>query len=157
MLSNGFNQPIQVTWPYSDTETVDMSVSYLWETEELEFLVNMPVDSYIAIGFGSGMFQVDMIGWLAEGQGRCVDYWSTIYITPREDDVQNVESTSAILGGNRMEFTTRRKLDTGDDSEDFLITLGEELNMVWAMKKGDASWGYHDERGEWSINFDFSE
>ena len=37
-----------------------------------------------------------------------------------------------------MTFVTRRKRDTGDSDQDFLVTLGEDLPMMYAYKKGTA-------------------
>ena len=49
-----------------------------------------------------------------------------------------------------MTFLTRRKLDTGDASEDFLVPLDQAIAMSWAYKNS-AQFRKHDERGVWSL------
>ena len=36
----------------------------------------------------------------------------------------------------KMKFVTRRKLDTGDSEQDFLVRLGEKMPMIYGYKKG---------------------
>ena len=50
-----------------------------------------------------------------------------------------------------MTFTTRRKLDTGDSGQDYLVPLDKAIPMIYAFKKGSSAWAYHDERGVWSL------
>lgn len=45
-----------------------------------------------------------------------------------------------------MTFTTRRKLDTGDYEEDFLIPLRKEFDIIWAIRMSDADWIDHEFR-----------
>jgi len=55
-----------------------------------------------------------------------------------------------------MTFVTRRKLDTGDSEQDFLVRFGEELPMIYSYKKGTSNWVKHDEYGVWSLKVDAS-
>ena len=50
-----------------------------------------------------------------------------------------------------MTFLTRRKLDTGDSRQDFLVTLDLPMAMSWAYKTSSTAWERHDERGVWSL------
>lgn len=52
---------------------------------------------------------------------------------------------------DRMSFVTRRKLDTGDDYQDFLVELNTAIPMSYAFKKNSAAWSYHDDKGVWSL------
>ena len=50
-----------------------------------------------------------------------------------------------------MKFITRRKLDTGDTEQDFLVLVGDEIPMIYAYKKNTSDWVYHSKRGVWSL------
>lgn len=89
------------------------------DTKELVFRVDMPNNSWFAIGFGKNMSNTDMIAWFADnGRGQARDYYSTSHSTPELDDVSNL--TLGMMprynsSTDRMVFLTRRKLDTGDE------------------------------------------
>ena len=52
-----------------------------------------------------------------------------------------------------MYFVTRRKLDTGDSGEDYLIQLDEEIDMVFGMRVRDSKWKNHDFKGQFRMTF----
>ena len=52
-----------------------------------------------------------------------------------------------------MYFVTRRKLDTGDSGEDYLIPLDEEIDMVFGMRVRDSKWKNHDFKGQFRMTF----
>ena len=54
----------------------------------------------------------------------------------------------------KMKFVTRRKLDTGDSEQDFLVKLGEEMPMIYGYKKGTSVWTKHDTYGIWSLKIE---
>lgn len=77
----------------------------------------MPNNSYVSLGFGTGMHSVDMMAWHGQGEDvfKAVDYWSTKKFTPDPDPIQNLDTTyEATNDGARVTFITKRKLDTGD-------------------------------------------
>ena len=102
-----------------------MQVKYLFASEEIEFTVDVMNNSWIALGFGSDMTNTDMIAWHANGnESYSEDYWSTRKAEPKVDDSSNLDTSFKVsVDSSRVTFVTRRKLDTGDDSEDYLITL----------------------------------
>jgi hypothetical protein len=106
----------------------------------------MPDDAWFAIGFGSSMRNIDMIGWFSDnGVGSVKDYWSIDKFTPTEDSISNISQDSAPsfdAATGRMTFVTRRALDTGDSSQDYLIPVGTTngVSMVYAYHKDSPIW-----------------
>ena len=61
--------------------------------ERLKMVVDMPNNTWLSIGFGSTMTNVDMIAWHADGDDSYVkDYYSFGKSTPVEDAEQNLEN-----------------------------------------------------------------
>ena len=135
-----------------------MIITYLKVTEELQFVVEMPTDSYLSLGFGKGMYKVDMMTWHGLGEdSKTVDYWSMSKDTPDADpeEFQNLDTTFELNeDGSRVTFTTKRKLDTGDADLDYLIRLDEETDMVWAMCTYSGEWIEHNRYGQFITTFD---
>ena len=92
------------------------------------------------------MVNVDMLAWRALGGTDAVaeDYWSIGNVIPKLDDDQSLTLVSSEFNDDRVKMITRRRLDTGDTAEDFLIPLNEEINMVWAWNQNEVVWDYHD-------------
>ena len=132
-----------------------MVVTYLRESEEVQFEVDMENNTYLSIGFGYDMDGVDMIGWHGDGDtAKAVDYWSIGKRTPVTDAVNNLDSTYEISADKkRVKFVTKRKLDTGDLTEDYLIPLNEEIDLVWALNLGDSDWIIHTIWGRFRETF----
>ena len=119
-------------------------------------MVDIERDSYISLGFGQGMTNVDMMAWRSEADiAVAEDYWSTSYGAPKLDDVQSLSTPSIVpnADGSRVTFTTTRLLDTGEYSEDFLVPLNTEIDLVWAIKTSTGAWVYHDARNNFRATF----
>ena len=137
---------------------MSIELRYLWETEEIEFVTQIPDNTYLAIGFGKDMTDVDMLAWHANiRSGSTIgDYWSEVKAAPEMDasiDLK-VVSIEAADDGSSVRFVTTRKLDTGDAEKDFLIQLGEEIDMNWAVSLYTSDWVRHDFRDKFRITFD---
>ena len=66
--------------------------------ERLKMVVDMPNNTWLSIGFGSTMRNVDMIAWHADGDNSYVaDYFSVGKSTPAEDSEQNLTGTSEFI------------------------------------------------------------
>ena len=91
------------------------------------------------------MKNTDMITWSARnGIGRIYDSYSYGYGKPEEDKVQNVDlasNPSFNKSEDRVSFVVRRKLDTGDSDNDFVVRLDEDIAMSYAYKKGSGNIG----------------
>ena len=101
------------------------------------------------------MTNTDMIAWFAiDGVGETRDYYSTSHNVPQEDSVSNlVDGVEPVFDSSTglLTFITRRKLDTGDSDEDYVVEPGIEMAMIYGYKKGDTKWKKHDEYGVWSL------
>ena len=60
-------KPLLLNWDMGPQYQYSMEVIYLMKTEELQFTVNLRNNSWLSIGFGTSMFNSDMIGWHALG------------------------------------------------------------------------------------------
>jgi hypothetical protein len=135
----------------------------------MELLLFMPDLMWFSIGFGPDMYDIDMLAWHADGDNSYFkDYWSTKKDTPGEDSEQNLTGRSKVFAAGapagtlagvdykQIAFLTYRPLDTGDTAEDFLVQLGREMDMVYALRLRDSSWSLHDRRGEFKMTLDES-
>ena len=104
------------------------------------------------------MSSTDMIAWFVTDKvGETKDYWSTGHSRPVVDTTSNLtegESPVFDTGTGKMKFVTRRKLDTGDSEQDFLVRLGEQMPMIYGYKKGTSQWTKHDTYGVWSLKIE---
>ena len=70
------------------------------------------------------------------GKTRCSDHLGpSVYPSrvPNEDAQQNIWTLSGYKADNRIEITFKRLLNTGDSLNDFIVTRGSVLNLVWAF------------------------
>ena len=58
--------------------------------------------------------------------------------------------------GETVTFETKRKLDTGDAEQDYLVPLGEEIDMVWAIHEKTGEWKEHTKYGNFKVTYDQS-
>lgn len=135
-------EPLNLSWDKIGKEyDYSMDITYIIPTEEVQFEVDMPDKSFLGFGFGKSMVNVDMIIWHANGKNSySQDYWSTSTKTPKVDDFAHLTTTQEAYTRpdgknktNRVKFVTRRKLDTGEHSEDFVIPLNQEFDFIWAI------------------------
>ena len=93
-----------------------LNIAYDSSAGELVFTAVVQDQSYLAVGFGAGMVDTDMILWLADGdKSEVLDLWSLDYARPVIDDTDNNINTIEDGENGTKVFTTRRPLDTGDD------------------------------------------
>lgn len=140
----------------------DFSVDscYAADSQEVVFTALVPDNSWLSIGFGATMNSTDMIAWFVTDKvGETRDYWSTKHMPPTLDTESNLvdaEPPQFDSQSGKMKFVTRRKLDTGDQEQDFVVKLDEDIPMCYGFKKGTSKWVKHDEFGVWSIKFSAS-
>ena len=130
--------------------------------------MTMPDQMWFSIGFGNSiMTNTDMIGWHAAGDedSKVVDYYSPWRNTPTIDPIQDLvvykraipSNTDPDVEGaeyNQVQFLVYRDLDTGDTADDYVIKLGEEMEMIWGIRVTDSRWYGHDFRGTWDLMID---
>jgi len=109
--------------------------------KEIVFKAVVPDQSWFSIGFGSSMTDCDMIAWrVTRGKGKVEDYWcsGSHHPVPSLDKQQDTRLDGDPFfdrATKRMTFVTRRKLDTGDLSQDFVVPLDKAIPMIYAYKK----------------------
>jgi hypothetical protein len=50
--------------------------------QKVVFEANVPNDNWLSIGFGESMYSTDMVGYIASGDGKTLDTWSTGHFEP---------------------------------------------------------------------------
>jgi hypothetical protein len=88
---------------------------------------------YVSMGFGFTMTNVDMItGSMISGNPKVVDQWSVSHDTPVDDNQGDIINFSGSRKGEISSFWFTRKLNTGDNSQDFLIVPNRQTSIIWA-------------------------
>lgn len=167
------NELIQ-TWTLGEKFQFELSVFYQTAgsstsrdkeglRDRIKMIVEMPDQMWFSIGFGNDMFDTDMIGWHADGlQSKVLDYFSTSKDSPGLDEQQDVEYYVKLFDADendpedypKVRFLVYRDLDTGDMEKDYLITVGQQHDMVYAMQLYSSDWAReHNARGTWKMNF----
>ncbi len=95
-------------------------------------------NQYLAIGFGASMTNTDMVFCaFVGGKAVCEDRWSTGQTMPTKDTTQDITLTSSkldtISSPKSMTFTVKRKLDTGDSTQDKKLSTSEKTKFIWAV------------------------
>ena len=122
--------------------------------DRLMFRLIMPDNMWFSLGFGTDMFDTDMIAWHAKGKSNSYvgDYFSVKKDTPAADDSNDIEQRLVMAlpknpreenDYNKVAFVCYRNIDTGDSAQDYLIKLREETDMVYAWRLRDSRWKYH--------------
>lgn len=84
----------------------------------------------------------------AANAATCQDMVSVGEMMPQVDTVNNITVTSEEKDGSVM-VTVKRKLDTGDAEQDFVIPLDSEFEMSWSiMETGSDMTKEHTKFGE---------
>lgn len=121
-----FTYPHQVTFKYDPALGV------------VDFSAELPVNTWFSIGFGSNMFNTDMItmqAYTTLAKSQINDMWSTSVSTPTFDKVDNLTNKKIVENTARgtQTFTFSRKLDTGDTLNDFVIPVDKPFPMCFAI------------------------
>ena len=142
------------TW--ADGPTFD--IGYDATKSMLKLTATVPQDNYLAIGFGEGMTNVDMVHFKATGAGEVVDLWSTGVVAPTTDTTNDYTDTviDTTTDPTKYSFTTYRPLDTGDTTQDSVITCDKKVEYYWAGSTTTASMVKHNKLGEFYVNYDAS-
>ena len=86
------------------------------------------------------MLDTDMIGWFVkDGVGNSNDFYSMGYGAPDTDVQSNIDDEQKPVFDTAIQkktFVTRRKLDTGDSTKDYVFKLDSDTVMCYAFKIG---------------------
>eukprot|EP00357_Protocruzia_adherens_P031629 CAMPEP_0115046616 /NCGR_PEP_ID=MMETSP0216-20121206/48843_1 /TAXON_ID=223996 /ORGANISM="Protocruzia adherens, Strain Boccale" /LENGTH=1396 /DNA_ID=CAMNT_0002429707 /DNA_START=26 /DNA_END=4216 /DNA_ORIENTATION=- len=107
--------------------------------------------TWAGVGFGgNNMLNIDMVlGHLNGSNIEAMDAWSTGWIFPTEDDTTNISNVTGNKTGDVLTVSFERALDTGDSSQDYVIPLDTQFDIIWAY--GNTYGSIHSTRGTTSI------
>lgn len=130
---------------------------------------NLPLDledqggMWLGIGFGTHtMLGSDIVicQWLdSTEKASCDDYKALTNGYPSniaglpQDEVMNVRFVSGVKANNMVEIKFRRFLQTGD-SDDYQMTVGQTLNLIWAFGYPDRLYHGTANRGNQTVLLD---
>ncbi|CAK69495.1 unnamed protein product (macronuclear) [Paramecium tetraurelia] len=110
----------QVKWKFNTDDTIEMC-----------FILNQK--SWIGVGFGKGMKNVDMLTInIIDGQAEVLDLWSVEDDTPPTDTKQDLELVSYSISDTSVKARIKRKLNTGDSSQDVVLAKGSAYTWSYA-------------------------
>ncbi|CAD8177161.1 unnamed protein product [Paramecium pentaurelia] len=110
----------QVKWKFNTDDTIEMC-----------FILNQK--SWIGVGFGRGMKNVDMLTInIIDNQAEVIDLWSVEDDTPPTDTQQDLELISYSIADNSVKARIKRKLNTGDSSQDVVLAKGTSYTWSYA-------------------------
>jgi hypothetical protein len=116
----------------------------------IDFTAEVPVNTWLSIGFGPSMYNVDMIlmqAYSTISKSVVTDLWSTTKSTPNPDKIDNLTGKQITENTSRgtQTFKFSRKLDTGDTSQDFLVPVGSAFTMCYAINYKQPQFAYHQD------------
>ncbi len=95
---------------------------YVVNNNTLNFIFDVPLNQYLALGFGPDMSNVDMFVMQAYPSGPIVqDLFSTREVTP-SIDAQNDYTYTTNTNSTHVRFNVSRKFETGE-SKDYVVKL----------------------------------
>ena len=131
---------------WSGGPTYDLS--YDAAKAAIKIVATVPENMYISIGWGVGMNNVDMVLFKGSGaDGVITDLWSTSESTPQTDSSQDYIDSVKSKSGTTYTFTTYRKMDTGDSSQDTVLSCGKTYRFDWAGLSTSSTFMEHDKDG----------
>ena len=105
-------------------------ISYDASKGQLKIDATVPDNQYLAVAYGRGMINTDIVFFPGSATDDLKDLWSTYYGNPPEDSNNDyVDTVKSQENGNHV-YTTYRLLDTGDP-EDAVIECGKIHQYSW--------------------------
>lgn len=141
-----------------ETEQGGLKLAWTLEDEAVAFTVQANASSYVAIGFGTGMMNLDVVlCWVENGEAHAVDSWSVGHSLPQPDEsfggTNDVETVGGSIEGNTMSVSFRRLLNTSD-SFDTALPSASPFNVAFAWSDGEpGNIAYHmKQHGHWMLD-----
>lgn len=140
---------------YAIKEVLDptFDIYYSTDTTTIYMALVGVATGYVSVGFGSPIMQnSDIIIGYFDGATNIRDTWAPGY-SLTTDASQDIISSAAgeTAGVTTLEFS--RLLNTGDTTEDNVITIGVATDILWGYSANDDFISYHSARGATSIVF----
>ncbi|KAM3146885.1 hypothetical protein pb186bvf_001039 [Paramecium bursaria] len=104
-----------------------LTIKWLFSSDgtSIDFGILWGQQSWLGIGFGQGMSNVDMFNIdIVNGAVRLYDLYSTSKAVPPIDSVQNLNLTQYTISNSSVKFRFTRKLSTGDSKDTVLAQNG---------------------------------
>ncbi|CAD8213022.1 unnamed protein product [Paramecium octaurelia] len=119
----------------TDSKTIDSRLTIKWKFNSdgtIEFATIWNKKTWLGIGFGSSMSNVDMITLNVSGSTvELLDLYSTSQNTPPTDSQQDYTLISYEVGSASVKTRFKRKLSTGD-SKDKTLVKGSSYSWCYA-------------------------
>ncbi|MFV2016387.1 MAG: DOMON domain-containing protein, partial [Candidatus Heimdallarchaeota archaeon] len=143
------------TGEYAIKEVVDPTFDVYYSTDASTIYMALVgvATGYVSMGFGSPIMQnSDIIIGYFDGATNIRDTWAPGY-SLTTDTSQDIISSAAgeSAGVTTLEFS--RLLDTGDTTQDNVITIGVTTDILWGYSAADDFVTYHSARGSTTIVF----
>ena len=90
--------------------------------------MTVPTNSYLALGYGTGMTNTDSV--MFTGNGAVKDLYSTANTTPSIDSSNAYSPATGTLSNGKYVYTSERAFDTGD-AKDKVIECGKSYDFRW--------------------------
>lgn len=138
-----------------------MTFSFDSKKGTIKFVGEVPVGTWLSIGWGWHMFDTDMFLMQAYPDiknSSLSDLWSTHNVTPTNDAINDYTGISIKPDSTRnmQIFTSHRLLDTGDDF-DFQIPLDTELKICFAVNTKTPNFEVNSDWGLFKIKVNSDE
>ena len=98
----------------------------------------------MAVAFGTGMINVDMIVFRGKDNGVINDLWSSGYYNPTIDDSDDLMNKAVTLNNGKYDMKVFRNFDTGDGARDRLLESATSYTFAWAASTTSADLGAHE-------------
>lgn len=141
-----------------ETEQGSLRLAWSLEEEAVTFTLQANASSYVAVGFGTGMTNLDVVlCWIENGAAHAVDSWSVGHSLPKPDEsfggTNDVETISGSTEGNVMSISFKRLLNTSD-SFDTVLPAALPFSVVFAWSDGEpGNIAYHmKQHGHWQLD-----
>ncbi|CAD8085879.1 unnamed protein product [Paramecium sonneborni] len=134
-------QEITSNLSYSDSDmTASLSVGSIFQVkwkfttdEYIEMCLILNQKSWIGVGFGKGMRNVDMLTInIIDNVVEVIDLWSVEDDTPPTDTQQDIELISYSVADNSVKARIKRKLNTNDSKQDVVLAKGSQYTWSYA-------------------------
>lgn len=116
-----------------------VTFSFTPHTRTLHFRAEVPTGTWLSLGWGWHMFDVDM--WVAQAypdirRSFVSDLWSIKNVTPIFDTLDDYFDIHIAADPERKDmqiFTFSRAMDTGDEMQDYVVVMNKEIKICYAV------------------------
>ena len=137
------------TWANGPT----FSLTYDAAKMMMKLTSKVPENTWLGLGFGEGMANVDMVVMQGKDNGIMRDLWSTTFGQPKADATDDWKEKAISKDGTMYSFAGYRSLSTGDATEDTVLECGKDYEFYWSGNDMTAEFTKHTKRDEIMVTF----